>query len=71
MALSSTSLKNRIKAKIEAIEDFPAPGMSPIFANEEVIQALAEAVVEEIQANAAVTVTGVQTGSSTAPGTVS
>lgn len=54
MAMTAASLKGRIKTKIEAITDYPAIGQHPIFADERIILALAEAIVEEIQSNAKV-----------------
>ena len=77
MAMTASSLKARIKTKIEAVNNFPETGQHPIFADERIIMALAEAIVEEIQQNAkvpfpiAVTVsTGTGIGGTTEEGTV-
>lgn len=77
MAMTASSLKGRIKTKIEAITNYPAPGQSPIFVDDRIIMALAEAIVEEIQTNAKVpfpipvTVSiGSGVGGTTAEGTV-
>lgn len=52
MALSATRLKDGIKAKIEAISNFPAAGQSPIVTDDRVLLALAQAIIEEIQGHA-------------------
>jgi len=67
MALSKSSLKDRIKNNI--IAAYGAPDDSAQL--EKMCQAIADAVVDEIKANAAVSVTGVQGGGATASGTVS
>lgn len=45
---TAAQLKARIKAKIEAVNNFPESGTNPVFADERIIQALAEAIWEHI-----------------------
>lgn len=52
MALNSTRLRDSIVSKIEAITDFPVTGQNPIIQDKRVIFAIADAIVEEIVANA-------------------
>lgn len=54
MALTTSSLKNRIITEIEAVSNFPATGENPNVLDDRLIEALAKAIVEEIQANAVV-----------------
>jgi len=70
MALNATVLANLIKANVQAISDFPQPGVSPIFSDDRVLLAFASAIVTHITGNALVTVTGVDPGVGTANGTV-
>lgn len=66
MALNSNTLGTMIKTEIEAVYG-PADDSARLlnFCN-----AIAKAVVDHIQASAVVTVTGVQTGGSSASGSV-
>lgn len=45
---TAAQLKARIKAKIEAVTNYPEAGTNPVFADERIIQALAEAIWEHI-----------------------
>ena len=73
MALSAVTLAALMKSKIEAVSDFPSAGTHPIFSDDRILLAVAQAVVEHIVANAQVivtSVTGVQSGAGTSgPGT--
>lgn len=73
MSLSASGMKSLIKSKIEAISDFPDGGISPTFADDRVLQALCEGIVEHIQGNAVVSTTGSdpQGGIVSSTGTVS
>lgn len=51
---TAAQLKARIKAKIEAVNNFPESGTNPVFADERIIQALAEAIWEHITIDVAV-----------------
>lgn len=55
MSMSAESLKNRMKSKMDAVADSYRNGTKD---NGDAILALAEAIIEEIQSNAEVTVTG-------------
>lgn len=59
MALSAISLRDRIKAKVATVaaQQFTTAGNIGPY-RDDVLLALAEAIVEEIQANAQVPVTG-------------
>lgn len=52
MALSGSSLAGKIKANIEAISDFPFEGENPLIVDIRFINAVANAIVEEIVQNA-------------------
>ena len=64
--MAATSLAERIKKY--RIEKFGQPD-DPEWLEKD-CAAIAKAIIEEIQSNAIVTTTGVQTGGGTAPGTV-
>jgi hypothetical protein len=66
MALTQASLANKIKSELQAYFSTLDASWLDQFA-----QALAKAVVDEIKSNAVVTVNGVQSGGSTANGTIS
>jgi len=65
MALSASGMKSLIKSKIEAISNYPQSPDSPVFADERILQALCEGIVEHITGNAVVPSTGTVT---TGPG---
>lgn len=73
MPLDATVLANLIKTNVQAISNFPSPGVSPVFSDDRVLQAVAAAIVTHITTAAVVvvaSVSGVQTGSGTSgPGT--
>lgn len=77
MAMDKTSMKNKCKAAIQAIANFPEKGVSPVFIDDRVLEALCQGIIEEIQQNAVVSsavsvasVTMVTPGlSSSGPGT--
>lgn len=54
MALTQASLTSKIKANIEAINDFPNPGIHPLIIDIRFIDAVSKAIVDEIQQNAIV-----------------
>lgn len=65
MPLNAPGLSTLMKSKLEAVL-----GVSDPVELEKLTLAIAEAVVEHIQTNAVVTVTGVEGGMGTAPGVV-
>ena len=70
MALNATTLKTLMKTKIEALTNFPTTGTNPVVADDRILQALAEAIIEHITTSGQVAVTGVQTGAGAASGTI-
>jgi hypothetical protein len=76
MAMTGDAMAAMVKTKIEALTDFPATGQSPVFADDRVLKAFCQGIVEYIQANAVVPSTGLVTsgpgsgGAVTATGTV-
>lgn len=52
MALNGDTLKGLIKTKIEALNNFPVAGQSPVFIDDRVLGAIAEAIVEHITTDA-------------------
>jgi hypothetical protein len=68
MALSESSLASRITAEVEAKKGAPPDDPEQL---QQMAQAIAKAIVDEIKANAVVTVSGVQSGGGSATGTIS
>lgn len=72
MAMTGAGMKALVKAKIEAVSNFPQAGTSPVFIDDRILEALCEGIVEHIQGNAVVTAVGAdpQGGSVNSTGTV-
>lgn len=76
MAMTGAGMKAMVKAKIQAVSNFPGAGETPTFVDDRVLQAFCEGVVEYIQTAAVVPSTGTVTsgpgagGAVTASGTV-
>lgn len=75
MAMNKTVMKDLIKAKIQAIFNFPVNGESPLFTDDRVLEAMCDGIIEhikgtmEVHSVVAVTyVAGVTSGSQTSAG---
>lgn len=54
--LDPTVMKNLIKTKIEALNDFPTSGQTPVFIDDRALQAVCEGIIEHIVAETLVTI---------------
>ena len=71
MAMSASSMWSRVKANIAAVTPVQGSGASAANAYRDAVGiAMCQGIIDEIKANAVVTVTGVTAGGSTAPGTI-
>ena len=69
MAMTAASMANRIESYMSAVA--PAQGTTNNTAYRlQMLEAMCQGIIDEIKADAVITVTGVQAGGSTAPGTV-
>lgn len=50
MAMNETAMAALCKANIEAITNYPAPGMSPIFVDDRILIAICKGVIDHIKA---------------------
>ena len=70
MPMTGSGMAAAIKAKIEAVDDYPTDGHHANFIRDDVLQAFCEGVVQYIQQNAEVDSTGTVTSGTGAGGGV-
>lgn len=58
MSMNKTQMKDSIKAAIEAIPDFPAPGEHVTFTRDDILEAFCGGIISHIQDHATVEATG-------------
>lgn len=58
MSLDSNAMAALVKSNIQAITNYPAPGQSPVFVDDRIIQAICKGIVDHIKAAAVVNSTG-------------
>lgn len=70
MPMSASGMAALIKANIQALNDWPNPGQSPVFVDDRIVEAFCQGIIDHIKANQTVVSTGTVTSGAGSGGAV-